>query len=247
MSHLPLPAEQNFDVLLFASLRDIAGERLTIEMPAGADLTRLLEEVSRRAPAIAAWLPHVRVAVNCEYAKPNQILQPGDEIALLPPVSGGAGICTTGTVEIDRTQVRVSDAPLDAQACVERAQKFLEGGAGAIVPFIGVVRNHARGQHVTHLEYQAYESMAEAEMKRIAVEAAQRWQCACVCEHRTGRLGIGEASLIVVVAGAHRAETFEACRWTVDEIKLRVPVWKKEFAANGASWIEEPLQSAPEI
>ena len=231
---------QTFEVLLFASLRDVAGEKIEVVLGGDANVAELLKQIGSSFPALAPWTKHVRVAVNCEYAGAEQKIEIGDEIAILPPVSGGA----ESTVEIDRTWTLVTEAPLDVVDIMSRAERCLAGGAGAIVPFVGIVRNNARGQSVTHLEYQAYGAMAEAEMRRIAGEANERWNCACALAHRTGRLEIGEASLVVAVASAHRVEAFEACRWVVDEIKLRVPVWKKEHAANGTFWIEDPLQSA---
>lgn len=234
-----------YEVLLFASLRDAAGEKIPVDLPQGSTVAELLLAVVEAVPALAGWMQHIRVGVNCEYVDLQHALSPGDEIALLPPVSGGAGTGANGENGAIRIWVQVTAEPLDTPAIMARAESGLAGGAGAIVPFVGIVRNNARGQSVTHLEYQAYGAMAEAEMRRIAAEAVERWDCACAVAHRTGRLEIGEASLVVVVASAHRVAAFEACRWAVDEIKLRVPVWKKEFAANGTFWVEDPLQAPP--
>jgi molybdopterin synthase catalytic subunit len=238
-----LPPGSSYEILLFASLRDRAGQQLRVTLPDGASVAQMLQEVARCAPQLEPWLPHVRVAVNCDYVDSARELHIGDEIALLPPVSGGTE--KTSTVETDRTWVQVTAEPLHLDAIVARAQEFWKGGAGAVVPFLGIVRDNARGQKVTHLEYYAYEAMAAQEMARIADEASRKWQCTCACAHRTGRLKIGDVSLAIAVAGAHRVETFEACRWIVDEIKQRVPVWKKEFAANGVFWVEDPLEGAP--
>lgn len=229
------------EVLLFASLRDVAGENFFVHLQAGSTVEALLNEIKAVKPELLLWLPYVRVAVNCEYATTAQILCRGDEIALLPPVSGGAERAQTAPSGI--MQILVTDQPLDAAAIISTVSHDAIGGAGAVVPFIGIVRDNARGQTVTHLEYHAYGAMAEAEMGRIAAEAHGRWNCLCALVHRTGSLQIGEASLVVVVAAAHRAEAFEACRWIVDEIKVRVPVWKKEYAANGTFWIEDPVNS----
>lgn len=245
MPGLPsFPDTLSHEVLLFASLREIAGERIVVQLPAGGTVAELVQGIAAGVPALAPWLPYVRVAVNCEYADGPHVLSAGDEIALLPPVSGGSQAAGTAPVEdpaSDLIQVLVTDRPLDVAALIAGVTEAAGGGAGAVVPFIGIVRDNARGQNVTHLEYHAYGTMAEAELRKIIVEARGRWHCACSCAHRTGSLRIGEASLVVVVAAAHRAEAFEACRWIVDEIKQRVPVWKKEHAANGTFWVEDPF------
>lgn len=109
---------------------------------------------------------------------------------------------------------------------------------GAYVLFVGVVRNHARGRSVTGLEYQVYLPMAEAQMRRLVGEVQERWGLRCAILHRFGYLAVGEASVVICVSGAHRAEAFEACRWTIDALKQDVPIWKKEYAADGTYWIE---------
>jgi molybdopterin synthase catalytic subunit len=109
---------------------------------------------------------------------------------------------------------------------------------GAYVLFVGVVRNHSRGRNVTGLEYQVYWPMAEKQMRRLVEAVHERWGLRCAILHRFGYLAVGEASVVICVSGAHRAEAFEACRWTIDTLKDEVPLWKKEFAADGTYWIE---------
>jgi Molybdopterin converting factor, large subunit len=109
---------------------------------------------------------------------------------------------------------------------------------GACVQFVGVVRDHSRGRAVTGLEYQVYLPMAEAQMRRIVDEVRNRWGLACAILHRYGPIPVGEAAVVVCVAGAHRGEAFDACRWAIDTLKAEVPIWKKEFAADGTYWIE---------
>ena len=151
----------------------------------------------------------------------------GDEVAFIPPVSGGAGASAL---------IEMTSEPLDPRR-LETA--VAHAGAGAICTFTGVVRDHSRGQPVTHLEYEAYAEMAEREMRAIVDEIAARWPEARVAmAHRTGTLEIGEASVVVSVSCPHRAESFEACRWGIDRLKESVPIWKKEFARSGAFWIE---------
>jgi molybdopterin synthase catalytic subunit len=127
--------------------------------------------------------------------------------------------------------------PIDTQAvsrCVEAS------GFGAVVLFVGTVRDNALGQRVLSLEYEGYQPLAEKEMTRIAAEAESRWGVAIAIAHRLGRLEIGEASVVVAVASPHRAEGFDACRWIMDTLKATVPIWKKEFFVGGAHWIEGP-------
>lgn len=126
---------------------------------------------------------------------------------------------------------------LDTQAvsrCVEAS------GHGAVVVFIGTVRDNALGNRVLYLEYEGYAPLAEKELARIAQEAEQRWSVAVAVHHRLGRLEIGEASVIAAVAAPHRAEAFEACRWVMDTLKATVPIWKKEFFEGGSHWVEGP-------
>jgi molybdopterin synthase catalytic subunit len=122
----------------------------------------------------------------------------------------------------------------------EVAARIAGPDAGGVVSFVGVVRNHARGQTVDHLEYEAYPEMAVREMEKIVEAAAKKWQGTRVAiAHRTGRLGIGEAAVIIVAASAHRAEAFEACRYAIDTLKETVPIWKKEVTPDGQYWVDD--------
>lgn len=211
---------------LFGSLREAAGTRtLELELPAGAKIEDLREALAARLPGAARFGPRVAVAVNQELAPPGTALAEGDEVALLPPVSGGSGRCT------------LSDRPLDVDAVVRRVAG---PDAGGVVTFVGQVRDHARGRAIEHLEYEAYPGMAERELEKIAAEAAERWPGVRVAvAHRTGTLAIGDIAVVVVAASAHRGEAFEACRFSIDALKERVPIWKKEVATDGAYWVEE--------
>jgi molybdopterin synthase catalytic subunit len=152
-------------------------------------------------------------------------LHDGDEIAFLPPVSGGAGTCS------------LSDGPIDVGKVVARVSG---PGMGGIVTFIGAVRNRARGRDIRHLEYESYPEMAEREMDRIAREAAERWPGTRVAiAHRAGHLEIGDIAVVVVAAAPHRAEAFEACRYAIDTLKECVPIWKKEVATDGEYWVDD--------
>ena len=169
-------------------------------------------------------------AVNREYAERDRELSDGDEVALIPPVSGGA--------------FRVTEEPLSLEAVVA---EVADERAGGIATFTGTVRRQSRGREVTHLEYEAYADMAKAEMRKIADEIAQKWPEARVAmAHRTGRLEIGEASVVVSTSCPHRAEAIAACKWGIDRLKESVPIWKKEHAKDGTYWIEgDEAKGAP--
>ncbi len=140
--------------------------------------------------------------------------------------------------------VLLTEAVLDPQQAVDALVTETDG---AYVQFVGVVRNHARGRQVAGLEYEAYKPMAERQMRRIVDEVHQRWGLRCAILHRFGYLAVGEASVVICVSSPHRAEAFDACRWAIDTLKNDVPIWKKEYAADGTYWIEGenaiPMQS----
>ncbi|TAN31966.1 molybdopterin converting factor subunit 1 [bacterium] len=213
---------------LFARLREQAGtESQTVELPAGSTLADVYQALRRSHPALEPDRAAVRAALNQEFADWSAEVANGDEVAFIPPVSGGAH----GGVLFELT-----NRPLDARR-META--VAHKGAGAICTFTGVVRDSSRGRSVTHLDYEAYAEMATSQMRRIGDEIAERWpQARVAMAHRTGRLEIGEASVVVSVSCPHRAEAIAACRWGIDRLKETVPIWKKEHAADGTYWIE---------
>ncbi len=141
--------------------------------------------------------------------------------------------------------IQIVETELPISEVTRAASAELGDGAGAVVTFVGTVRNLSLGHRIQYLEYSAYEPMAKAEMQRIVGEVHRRWALPCAMAHRLGRLQVGEASIVVAVASAHRKEAFEACHWAVDEVKSRVPIWKKEVAVDGFWWVEDPLGGAP--
>jgi molybdopterin converting factor subunit 1 len=218
-------------VLFFGVLKDLlssSGEALTV--PEGTTVSQLLERLRARG-GHPVWSA-LAVAVNQEYASGTAVLSEGDEVALLPPVSGGT--------EHAGPVVALTREPIDRDALVRRLQ---QPGDGAIVVFDGVVRDNTRGRRTLFLDYEAYEEMALAQMDKLAREAADRFAVDRVgVVHRLGRLEIGESSIVIVVTSAHRAAAFEACRWLIDTLKRTVPVWKKEHFADGAVWTDgEPF------
>ncbi len=175
-------------------------------------------------------------AVNAEYVSPDHPVCLADEVALIPPVSGGA---------TDDPLFKITRAELDPS---ELHGLVLSNQAGAVSLFLGVVRNNNLGREVDYLEYDAYPAMATKVMRQIAGEIRQRWDVLEIAmHHRIGRLEIGEASVAVAVASAHRSEGIEACHYGIDRLKAIVPIWKKEVWADGEEWIEGSLTPAAEI
>ncbi|HUZ01092.1 MAG TPA: MoaD family protein [Thermomicrobiaceae bacterium] len=211
-------------VRYFASLREAAGRTSEQrDMPEGALVADLLASLASDYPALAGLQAASMPMVNQEYVEVARVLRDGDEFALIPPVSGGS------------SRFAVVEGPIDVQAI---SDSVAGPGAGAIVTFVGTVRDAARGQAVRHLEYEAYAAAAERMLARVGDEIRERWGIERVAiTHRVGRLDVGDASVAIAVASAHRAEAFDACRYAIDRIKEIVPIWKKEFYAEGETWI----------
>jgi MoaE-MoaD fusion protein len=160
-------------------------------------------------------------AVNKEYAGADTMLRDGDEVALIPPVSGGA--------------FKLSAEPLSLDAVVDEVRNER---AGAIATFVGTTRVESRGRTVLHLDYEAYKEMAEKVMAEIAAELEQRYEvCEIAIHHRTGRVEIGEASVVIAVSAPHRQDALAACKEAIDTLKQQVPLWKKESYEGGEEWI----------
>jgi molybdopterin synthase catalytic subunit len=213
-------------VLLFASLREAVGEKtLELELRDRATVADLLAQLEADHPVVARHRGKLFVARNEERAQPTAQLRDGDEVALLPPVSGGS------------SRAWIEAAPLSLDALLAEVTGPEMGG---VVTFTGIVRDHARGESIDHLEYEAYAPMAEKEMRKIVAAARERWpQVRIAMSHRVGRLAIGEPAVMIAAASPHRAEAFEACRFAIDMLKKTVPIWKKEFATSGSYWVEE--------
>jgi MoaE-MoaD fusion protein len=223
-------------VIPFGVLKDWLGATpATVELPEGASVGELLDGLSARVPASA--LRSIAVSVNADYAQATRVLREGDEIGLLPPVSGGSPARTADVLDKSvgqPTNVALTRQPIHAEKLIAEAKR---GGDGAVVVFDGIVRNHSRGRETLHLDYEAYEEMALKQMRQLADEAREKFGVRQVTiVHRLGRLEIGETSVLIVVASAHRTQAFEACRWLIDTLKQTVPVWKKETFLDGAVW-----------
>ncbi len=213
-------------VKLFGSVREATGcKELSVEIDDGATLGELREQLAREHAIFAELGERLAASINFDVSAFETALADGDEVAFLPPVAGGAGRCV------------LSEAPLDPAAVVARVSG---PNAGGLVTFSGAVRDHARGQRIRRLEYEAYPGMAEREMEKVCDEAEKRWPGVRVAiAHRVGRLEIGDLAVVVAVAAPHRAEAFEAARFAIDTLKETVPIWKKEFAESGDYWVDE--------
>jgi molybdopterin synthase catalytic subunit len=202
------------NVRLFAGLRERAGwSQREVEASTVADVWPAL--------GLGDEPNGLLYAVNKEYAPRERELVDGDEVAVIPPVSGGAFL--------------LSDEPLSLDRAVDEVR---DPRAGAIATFTGTTRNRSRDRDVQYLDYEAYEGMAEGLMTEIATELAEKYElCGIAIHHRTGRVQIGETSVVIAVSAAHRADALAACKDAIDELKQRVPLWKKEVYAGGEEWI----------
>ena len=229
-------------VLFFGMLKDLTGRSTdSLELPENATLRDLLAHYQQRIPRLTPISASLAMSINQEYAPLESLLKSGDEVALLPPVSGGSGHSNSAVEPAAHTSyAAIVDHPIDTQAIL---QKIKHPDDGAAVAFEGVVRNHTRGRRTLYLDYEAYPEMALKQMELLAQQALQKFPIRDVAlVHRIGRLHIGETSVAIVVASAHRSAAFEACRWLIDTLKRTVPIWKKEYFEDGAVWADgEPF------
>jgi molybdopterin synthase catalytic subunit/molybdopterin converting factor small subunit len=236
-------------LILFGILKDRLGSPArTVELPDGARVSELLQLMSEGVPEPV--LRGIAVSVNAEYATGEHVLRDGDEVGLLPPVSGGSAEPAESAEESAESRgcelTTLTREPFDAQALIDAAKNPEDG---AVVVFDGIVRNNSRGRQTLHLDYEAYEEMAARQMRALSAEAKSRFGVRHVTiVHRLGRLHIGETSVLIVVASAHRAQAFAACRWLIDTLKNTVPIWKKETFVDGAVWAPgEPFPATLEV
>jgi molybdopterin synthase catalytic subunit len=212
-------------VLYFAVFRERIGrDAETVELADGASLDTLIAALAERHDAVRSLRGRYRVAINQEMVDGSPLLADGDEVALIPPVAGGA----------DR-HVLLSAEPLSLDRCLAAVRS---PEAGGIVTFTGMVRRHSRGVRVERLEYEAYGAMAEKVMRALCDEIeAELPGARLAVEHRVGVLAIGDVAVVIAASAAHRAEAFTACRAMIDRLKDRVPIWKKEFGEDGTEWV----------
>lgn len=218
----------NVSVRLFAALRERAGSSsVDIVLADGATVGDVWGPLG-----LGDEPPGLLYAVNRAYAERGELLSEGDEIAVIPPVSGGADQAGGSALQ---SRFRLTQEPLSVEAAVEQVRS---AEAGAVATFVGTTRARSRGREVLYLDYEVYEGMAEQVMADLATELQRRHQlCAIAIHHRVGRVEIGETSVVIAVSAPHRAAALAACREAIDELKVSVPLWKKEVYVGGEEWI----------
>jgi MoaE-MoaD fusion protein len=228
-------------VLFFGVLKDLAGQAAdSLSLPEPATLRDLLNHYEARIPGLRTLSSSIAMSINQQYAGPEAKLQPEDEVALLPPVSGGV---RNGAIEPKAGPghcVEIVREKINTAALWKKVQCPADG---AVVTFEGVVRDNSRGRRTLFLDYEAYEEMALKQMHGLVEQALSRFPIrAVLMVHRVGRLEIGEASVVIMVASPHRGAAFDAGRWLIDSLKQTVPIWKKEYFEDGAVWADgEPF------
>jgi molybdopterin synthase catalytic subunit/molybdopterin converting factor small subunit len=223
-------------VLFFGMLKDLVGRSAEeIELPEGADLGSVFERYAAREPRLRALAPSIVAARNQEFADLATRLADGDEVAFLPPVSGGI---ESNVLEIVSGEhyFGLTRQAIDTRAVIMR---LLTGSEGAVVTFEGTVRNQTKGRPTLYLDYECYEAMALKTMAKIGYEVAQNHQVGRVAMvHRLGRILIGETSVAVIVTAPHRKPAFDAALEGINRLKKVVPIWKKEHFVDGEVWVE---------
>ncbi|HEY6251521.1 MAG TPA: molybdenum cofactor biosynthesis protein MoaE [Candidatus Angelobacter sp.] len=229
-------------VLLFGQLKDIVGRpEESLEVQPGTKLSDLMARYAEHFPKFGPMAGSIACSLNREYASASSVLHDGDEVGFLPPVSGGStGLSVEVQEELHSKHCAIVREKIDSQKIADQLKAAADG---AVAIFEGIVRNSSRGRPTLYLHYQAYDSMAINELERLAHGALEKFKIRDVrLVHRLGRLEIGETSVLVAVFSAHRGPAFDACRWLIDTLKKTVPIWKKEFFADGAVWADgEPF------
>jgi molybdopterin synthase catalytic subunit len=209
-------------VLYFAAAREAAGGAREALPASPGDVAALRRALAERHPALARILPRCRIAVDQEMADDADPVPDGAEVAVIPPVSGGAPAC------------RVVERPLSLEEAVAAVQ---DATRGAVVTFRGDVRGETRGREVVRLEYEAYVPMAERTLARLADEIGREHGAAVSIVHRVGHLAPGEAAVVIACAAPHRTPAFRACEATIERLKAEAPIWKREVYRDGTSWV----------
>ena len=227
-------------VLFFGQLKEIVGlSQEDAELSEGARVEDLFERYGRRFPKLAEFRPSLAASLNQEYAEWRAPLAAGDEVAFLPPVSGGQQAAVAEDVFL------LVREPIQSRELVESLKAPEDG---AVVVFDGFVRNNFKGRQTLYLEYEAYEPMAYVKMRAIGAEIRAKFAIHRIAiVHRLGRLEIGETSVLIAISSPHRAAAFDACRYAIDTLKCTVPIWKKEFFVGGAVWAEGEVVSQKAI
>jgi molybdopterin synthase catalytic subunit len=224
-----MPTTVQINVLLFGQAREWVGSSsvdITVETPATVESA--FANLKSRHPRLGEIERSLLFAVNEEYASRSQPLTEGDNLAVLPPVSGGESE-SRDIFEITRDSIDIA----------KLRERLLEGDSGAVVVFDGVARNNTKGRPTLYLEYEGYEPMALRTMEQIGREVHERWPINRIgIMHRLGRIQTTQSSVVIIVTSAHRKIAFEACHYAIDRLKKIVPVWKKEYFEDGEVWVE---------
>ena len=220
-------------VRLFAGTRDAVGSpSVDLDLPPGSSVADLVRELCARHPRLEGYRPHALVALDGAFVPASAPLREGSEVAFMPPVSGGS-------------ESALVEGPLSLDELVGRLERR---GAGAVVAFLGQVRESSReapGAPVERLRFEAYAPLAESEIARLREEATQKFGLTgCLVRHRLGVLPVGEPIVAVATAAPHRLAAFEAAQWLMDELKRSVPIWKREEGPSGARWVNDPTREA---
>ncbi len=210
-------------VRFFASYREIVGRReMETEVPQGARVSYVLADLIKDYPALSEVAAISRFVVNQEFASPDTMLKENDEVVFVPPVAGGS-------------RFEITEDELAADELIKSVEQPTDG---AVVTFVGIVRDNSHGRKVRFLEYEAYKEMAEKKLLEIGDEIRQRWGLEEIAiRHRVGRLNIGDAAVVIAVASPHRKDAFVACEYAIDRLKQIVPIWKKEYFEDGEVWV----------
>jgi MoaE-MoaD fusion protein len=227
-------------VLFFGQLKEITGvSEEDADLSDGARVEDLFERYGRRFPKLAEFRTSVAASVNQEYAGWRAPLSTGDEVAFLPPVSGGQQAAVADDIFL------LVREPIASRGLLESLKAPEDG---AVVVFDGFVRNNFNGRRTLYLEYEAYETMAYAKMREIGAQIRAKFQIhRLAIVHRLGRLEVGDTSVLIAVSSPHRNAAFDACRFAIDTLKRAVPIWKKEYFAGGAVWAEGEVPSQQAI
>jgi molybdopterin synthase catalytic subunit len=226
-------------VLFFGAAKEIVGaDAIEFDLPPQISAAAAFREILQTYSALSEKFgKSLLFAVNQTYASGDETIQNGDELAIFPPVSGGSGESSkSDEIRTETGFFKLTFEPLNVG---EIARQVVPPTCGAIVTLDGFVREWTKGKQTEYLVYEAYEPMALAEMQKLGALAREKFEIAHVAiVHRLGRLEIGETSIVIAVAAPHRRSAFEACEWIIKELKRTVPIWKKEFYADGSAWIE---------
>jgi molybdopterin synthase catalytic subunit len=226
------------NVLFFGAARDATGtDETQLILNAPHDSQTALEQVLTTYPALRRFGKSLLFAVNQEYAHPDRKVSDGDELAVFPPVSGGSEkVAQTSVCDSAHDFFELTTHPIDVGAV---ARRVVRPECGATVTLDGYAREWTRGRRTLHLVYDAYPPMAVSEMEHLGQKAHEKFEIAHIgIVHRTGRVDIGETSVVIAVSAPHRRAAFEACEWAIRELKRTVPIWKKEFFEDGEVWVE---------